>query len=212
MSNYTSKAKPLIIVGAGAHGRVVLDAATESGLRVSGFIDTVANRGVEINGFPVLGDNTLLNDVECLEAHAFIVAIGDQQARRELSCRLLERGSLATVVHPSAMVSSCAAVGVGTIIVAGAIVNPNAKIGRFCILNTGCTVDHDNTLADGVQICPGAHLAGGVRCGADAFIGTGAIIVPNISIGNSAIVGAGCVVIRDVPDHATVVGNPARII
>ena len=202
--------KPLVIVGAGGHGRVVLDAAREGRLPVAGFIDTVAKPGDEVNGCTVLGGNVLLDDLGCLEAHTFIVAIGNQKARRELSLLLLERASLTTVIDPRSTLSSSASIGVGTAVIAGTIVNANAKIGRYCILNTGCTIDHDNILADGVQVCPGVHLAGNVRCGADAFIGTGAVAIPGISIGANAVVGAGSVVIRDVPDGVTVVGNPAR--
>jgi sugar O-acyltransferase (sialic acid O-acetyltransferase NeuD family) len=202
-------AKSIIIVGAGGHGRVVLDAAREAKLSVKGFIDTVAKRGFEINGCSVLGDGSLLDDTELLRSHVFIVAIGNQKARREISLLLLERSELATVIHPHTWLSTSTVIGAGTAIIAGAIVNANAKIGRFCILNTGCTIDHDNVLEDGVQVCPGVHLAGNVRCGEDTFIGTGAIAIPGVSMGANVIVGAGAVVIRDVPDGAKVVGNPA---
>lgn len=43
-------------------------------------------------------------------------------------------------------------------------------------------------------------------------IGGGAVILPNIIIGEAAMIGAGAVVTRSVPDHAVVVGNPARVI
>lgn len=202
-------AKPIVIVGAGGHGRVVLDAVSALKQPVGGFIDSVAKHGAEINSCVVRGDNSLLDDRSFLNAHKFIVAIGNQKARRELSLMLLDRTELATIVHPSAIISPHAVIGIGTAIIAGAIVNANAHIGRFCILNTNCTIDHDNNLADGVQVCPGVHLAGSVRCGEDAFLGTGAIVIPGISIGANAVVGAGAVVIRDVPEGATVVGNPA---
>lgn len=45
-----------------------------------------------------------------------------------------------------------------------------------------------------------------------AAIGAGAVIVCGVTIGKGAFVGAGAVVTRDVPDGATVVGNPARIL
>jgi UDP-2-acetamido-3-amino-2,3-dideoxy-glucuronate N-acetyltransferase len=48
--------------------------------------------------------------------------------------------------------------------------------------------------------------------GKGASIGSGAVILCNLSIGEGAIVGAGAVVTRDVPPHATVVGNPAQVI
>jgi acetyltransferase-like isoleucine patch superfamily enzyme len=66
-------------------------------------------------------------------------------------------------------------------------------------------------LADGVQVCPGANLAGGVICEEDVFIGTGAVVIPRITIGAGATVGAGAIVIRDVEAGTTVVGNPARV-
>jgi len=46
----------------------------------------------------------------------------------------------------------------------------------------------------------------------DAWIGAGAIILPNVRIGNGAIVGAGAVVTENVPPHAVVAGIPAKIL
>jgi UDP-2-acetamido-3-amino-2,3-dideoxy-glucuronate N-acetyltransferase len=45
-----------------------------------------------------------------------------------------------------------------------------------------------------------------------ASIGSGCTILPGVTIGENALVGAGSVVTKDVPDHAVVVGNPARVI
>jgi acetyltransferase-like isoleucine patch superfamily enzyme len=44
------------------------------------------------------------------------------------------------------------------------------------------------------------------------YIGVGAIILPGVTVGHNAVVGAGAVVTRDVPDNATVVGVPARVV
>lgn len=205
--------RPLVILGAGGHGRVVLDTAVAAGWPLRGFIDGTKTIGEDINNLSVIGGDRLLDDPSFLAQHLFVVAIGDQQARRRLSLGICAKGGqLARVRHPTCVISPSAFIGDGTVIIAGAIVNANARVGRFCILNTGCTVDHDSVLGDGVQISPGANLAGRVRCEDDVFVGTGAVIIPGISIGVGATVGAGAIVIRDVAAGDFVAGNPARTI
>ena len=197
--------KPLVIVGAGGHGRVVHDVALSLGLAVAGFLDD--SRSGEVNGVPVLGGTARIETL--LADHSFIVAMGGQQARRRFSTLIAGRAELATLVHPTAWVSPSARIGQGSVLVGGVIVNANADVGAFCILNTGCTIDHDNLLKDGVQICPGAHLAGAVTCEEDVFVGTGACVIPGVTLGREAVVGAGAVVVRDVAPGDKVFGNPA---
>jgi acetyltransferase-like isoleucine patch superfamily enzyme len=93
---------------------------------------------------------------------------------------------------------------------AGSVVGPNTTIGRFCIVNTCTSIDHDNVLEDGVNLSPGVHFAGTVTCRQDAFVGVGATAIPGVIIGTRAVVGAGATVTTDVPDDTTVVGTPAR--
>lgn len=53
---------------------------------------------------------------------------------------------------------------------------------------------------------------GKIRIGDDAWIGAGAIILPNVTIGKGAVIGAGAVVIKDVPPYTVVAGVPAKVI
>jgi sugar O-acyltransferase (sialic acid O-acetyltransferase NeuD family) len=143
----------------------------------------------------------------------FLVAIGGTHGLERVALqRQLQATGLRTMVarHRTAFVAASAQLGAGSQILAQAAVAVDAVLGLSCIVNTGATVDHECRLGDGVHVAPGAHLAGCVEVGDGAFIGVGAAVLPRLRIGKQARVGAGAVVTRDVPDGATVVGNPAR--
>lgn len=145
--------------------------------------------------------------------YEFLVAIGGNNgaARLEMHDKLKAAGLLpVTVVHRSAFVPTDAVLGEGCQILAQAAVCAQARLGRCCIVNTSASVDHECVLGDGVHIAPGARLAGLVTVGDCSMIGTGAVVLPRIKIGSRCMVGAGAVVTKDVPDGATVYGNPAR--
>ena len=142
----------------------------------------------------------------------FCVAIGNPHGRVRIRLHdLLVKEGLTpvTVVHPTAWVADNATIGSGSQILAGAVIAPEARIGRQCIINTNASVDHEDVLEDGVEVAPGATLCGLVHVGINAWICAGATVLPHIRIGADAIVGAGAVVMKDVPDGITVVGIPA---
>jgi sugar O-acyltransferase (sialic acid O-acetyltransferase NeuD family) len=204
----------ILILGAGGHGQVVADILREmarAGAAVEpiGFLDDdPALRATAPLGLPVLGGLAERVDVE-----AAIVAIGDNATRRELFERLRARGvKLATAIHPRAVVAAGVPIGPGSVVAAGAIVNTGSVVGVNAILNTGCTVDHHNQIGDHAHIAPGAHLAGQVHVGEGALVGIGATVLPKCRIGAWATVGAAALVRADIPEHATAVGVPARII
>lgn len=161
----------------------------------------------------MLGNDALLDCQEFLNTHQFALGTGHQFLKRQLASKVMESGgTLETVIHPSAIIASFAEIGPGSFVAAGAVIATNARLGRFCLINTGSSVDHDCVLDDGVQMSPGTRLAGQVHCGEDVFFGTNATVIPRLRIGARSIVGAGAVVIRDVPPAVVVAGNPARII
>lgn len=202
--------KALVIVGAGDHAKVVLDTAKAQGWHVEGFVDNEKPVGRKVNRVPIIGNDRLLAAKDFIAEHVFVVAISHQATRRRLSMQIRRvGGGLATVVYPTCIISEYAVVGEGSMLIAGSIVNANARIGSFCLLNTNCTVDHDTILGDNVQIGPGANLSGRVCCSDDVVVGAGAVVTPGVNIATGAIVGAGAVVIRDVAAGKTVVGNPA---
>jgi acetyltransferase-like isoleucine patch superfamily enzyme len=112
-------------------------------------------------------------------------------------------------------------------------VQKNARIGKNCKVSShtficeGVTVEDDVFVGHGVifinDTYPRAtNPLGELQTEADwkveptlvkkgASIGSGSTILSNVTIGKKAIIGAGSVVTRDVPAHAIVAGNPAKI-
>jgi UDP-perosamine 4-acetyltransferase len=209
-------AKALLVWGGGGHGKVVADLVRAAGYQVAGFIDRDSARlgeTVEPGGGTVVADEAEFLRVaaggRCANgADGVILAVGDNRARHD--CLLRVPGLLVpALVHPSAVVSPSARLGRGTVVLPLAAVNAAARLGDAVIVNTGAVVEHDCVLGDAVHVSPRAVLAGGVHVGERSWIGAGAAVIQGVRVGRDAMVGAGAVVIRDVPDGATVVGNPA---
>lgn len=205
----------VLIVGAGGHGKVVLDILRESGKHTPvGFIDADATlAGTSIGGLSVFGPANQLPKLRAKKIGGAIIAIGDNHARLSYAKMLAEQGfDLVSAIHPAASVSRSAILGRNLVIAANAVLCAEAKVGDSTIINTAAVIDHECEIGVAAHICPTAALAGRVRVGQGAFVGIGAKVIPCVTIGNHAIVGAGAVVISDVPDQSTVVGIPARII
>lgn len=204
----------VLILGAGGHAKVIADAIlAESGsterLELLGFLDDDPElRGKEVLGNPVLGS---IAELGRIPHEAVVIGIGDNETRCRVFHELLERGeTLATIIHPHAILAHDVKVGRGTVAFAGAIVNTGATIGDNVILNTACSVDHDCRVGSHTHICPGARLGGTVLVGEGAFVGINSTIIHNLNVGKWSTVGGGAAVIRDVESGTTVVGVPAR--
>lgn len=204
----------VIIIGAGGHGKVVLDTFLNSDQKVSGFLDDDKNKqNLSIYGVKVLGTlDSIVKFSEQLPMGIF-VAVGDNFMRKNIFSKIKELGfTLIKAISPQSYVFDKNKIGQGTLIMPKTVVNIDAEVGENCIINTGAVVEHECKIGNHSHIASMACLAGGVVVGEEVLIGSGAVILPYLKIGSGAIVGAGAVVIEDVPEYTVVVGNPARVI
>jgi sugar O-acyltransferase (sialic acid O-acetyltransferase NeuD family) len=190
----------IVIVGAGSQGMIVADILECAGTPAIGFVDDTPGKNV-------LGT---IDDLRTIAHDAIIVAIGDNRLRRGIVERLAgER--LATAIHPFTSIAASARIGEGSMISAGAIVLPNAVIGRSVILNTKASVDHDSVVGDFAHVCVGVTVGARVRIGEETLLAAGATVVTGMTIGARSVIGAGAAVVRDIPDDVTAFGVPARV-
>ena len=200
----------VLILGSGGHAKVVADIVLNAGHSVTGFLDDDQELvGRRVLGIPILGP---IHTYDVHSADRLVLGIGSNRVRRSIVEQLGDaaRHLWISAIHPRATVAATVSIGNGTVVMAGAVINPDTAVGSHSIINTGATVDHDCDVADFVHVAPGCHVAGGVKVGEGSLLGVGSSVTPNRTIGTWATVGAGAVVIENVPSGETVVGVPAR--
>lgn len=191
----------MYLYGASGHGKVVKEVLDDLGITVEAYIDDDPSLS-KFFGLPVYRPSSELSPV--------IVSIGKCDVRRSVVQRL--ECEFGTAIHPSAIVSPSVTIDEGTVVMHGAIIQADSKIGKHCIINTRASVDHECVIEDFVHIAPGCSISGNVHVGEGTWIGTGATVIQGINIGKNCFIGAGSVIVKDVPDNTKGYGVPFRVV
>ncbi|WP_430884128.1 acetyltransferase [Fusibacter sp. JL216-2] len=199
----------LIIIGASGHGKVVADIAIKMNKWQSvAFLDDDESIKVSM-GLEVIGKTA--DAFTYKDEGDFFVAIGSNATREKIQEKLIEEGlNLVSLIHPSAVIGTDVEIDIGTVVMAGVVINSSSRIGKGCIINTSSSLDHDNIIEDYIHISPGVKTAGSVRIGKGSWIGIGSIVSNNLNIYSGCKVGAGAVVVKDITEPGTYVGVPVR--
>ena len=201
----------LILIGSGGHAHACIDVIEQQDqYSVLGLIGTPNEIGQSILGHKIIGTDDDLARLakECQYALISIGQIQSPESRMRLYQRATELGfQLPVIISPKAHVSRHAAVGAGTIVMHGVIINAEAIIGNNCIVNSRALIEHDARVEDHCHISTGAILNGGARVGEGSFIGSGSLIKEGVSLGKRCLVGMGLCVRHDQSDNARVMGN-----
>jgi sugar O-acyltransferase (sialic acid O-acetyltransferase NeuD family) len=207
----------IIIIGASGHAKVVADIIEKNGkYEIFGFIDTYKQIGTKILGYQIIGNETQIPYLMKKEdIKQGIIAIGDNWVRKQMFMKIRTIApdfDFISAIHPSARISNSAIIKKGTVIMAGAIVNSDSKIGIFSIVNSMSSLGHDGNMLDFSSLSSGVVIGGNVTIGKYTAISIGATIINNISIGKHTVVGAGAVATKDIGDFEIAYGVPAKFI
>ena len=204
----------ILLWGGQSKARVIIEMIYEiyTGASIIGIFDKTLKRLPFNTNVKLYSEKAGLNDL-CNEATHFVVCIGGEHgfARFSTANKLREKGlKPLSLVSQHGLLDKLDYCGEGVQVMPGATAHKFTSIGKYCILNTNSTVDHECKLGDGVHVMGGASIAGRVEIGDFSSIGTNATILPNIIIGKNVFIGAGAVVIKDVEDNTVVAGVPAK--
>lgn len=205
--------KPVIIIGAGGHAKVLAEALRKQGVKILGALDICPTSKDRVAELPIIGDDSAIRAYSCdaVELVNGVGSVGDTSRRADIFYKFKNMGYVfCSVIHPTAVVAENCILNEGVQIMAGAVINAGVTIDADTIINTGAIVDHECHIGRHAHISPGVVLSGGVQVDDCCHIGTGATVIQGINIGGHALVGAGAVVIRDVAAGAKVIGVPAR--
>ena len=197
----------LLLIGGGGHCKAAIDVIEAAGLAIAGVLERPEAGLTEVLGYPVLGCDDALSDL-VKQGHPALVTIGQIKSAapriRAFKAAKAAGAQMPSVVSPRAHVSRFAALGDGTLVLHGAVINAAAHVGRNVIVNSLALIEHDVMVADHCHVATGARVNGNVTIGEGCFIGSGAVLKNGISIGAGSVIGAGVVIRYDVPEGSFV--------
>lgn len=144
----------------------------------------------------------------------------------------------AAQVHTDAKIGKGTKIWNGTKVRENTQIGENSVVGQCCYIDTGVSIGDNCKIQNGVSIYDGVIVEDKVFIGPNATftndlyprahnsnwkitktlvkkgasIGANATIICGVSLGENCMIGAGALVTKDIPAHALVVGQPARIV
>ena len=209
--------KQLYALGVGHNTPVFIDLAEACGYDIAGLYHYNNERTGEVDhGFTIIGSFDELFQCDDLCGMKFLLTMGDNQIRADLTAQILDKGGeIPTLIHPTAIVSRFANISpIGVYISAFAFVQADTTIDEGTVLLSGVNISHTNTIG---RYC---FFAGGSTIGAYTvvedfvFVGQGALsISAKVNrIAHHAYIGAGSLLTHEVHAGEILMGRPAKVI
>ncbi|NOJ75675.1 DapH/DapD/GlmU-related protein [Empedobacter stercoris] len=204
----------IFLLGIGRNTPVFIDLVEQSGYKVVGLYHYNDSRTGEIDhGFEILGSFNDLFLKGNLKDLKFLLTMGDNEIRGEISNKIIELGGiLPTIIHPTAVISRFAKIGTGVVISPFTYIQANSHIGDNTIVLSGVNISHNNIIGKNCFIAGGVTIGAYTTIGANVFIGQGVLTISDKvkKIEDNAFIGAGSLVTKSVEKNKKIYGRPAK--
>lgn len=199
----------LVFLGGGGHYRDLLYLSQNdkyTSWNVIGFLDDAQ---IEGRIGPINKLDLLLDKYKNLY---YCISINSSKIRFDLDSLYGRLDRSANLIHETAVIGSDCSFENGITMGPYSVLTTGVKLGRHTHVNTAASINQNARLGKYCTVSPGARICGDINVGDTTSIGAGSTIINFKNVGNNCIIGAGAVVIKDIPDHCTVVGVPGKII
>ena len=205
--------KKAIIIGAGTYGQVYAEYLKKE-YDIIGYIDDdVSLIGQIFDGIKVLGNRDYL--FESIDREFFVfVPIGNNTLRVSILKELNQKGfETPSFIHPDTIIHESVKIGKAVYILPGTNIMPCTELKNYVMVSMGVNIAHHNLIEEGCFFSQGTNVGASIHIKEKAYFGIASTAMTGIKeVGKNALIGAGAVVIKDVPDYAVVVGNPAKVL
>ena len=196
----------MLLAGAGGHCKELIGILLNQGIEE--FHYYVSSKSYSNRVSPSIANQVHYSDDEIISIFQknskFTLATGGTKTRSNFYAKLLSLGGSPFSVIADSSIIHCKSENLGDAlnIMDFSFIGPHTSIGNGCLINCHASIHHDSRIGKFVEIAPGAKILGGAIIDDYAFIGTNAVVFPNVRIGSDSVVGAGCMVKRDFPANS----------
>ena len=209
--------KKIVIIGSGSHAKVVFSEIMKlKEFEILGFVDDFKKKKdliISFNKKKFYNLGKIKQVIKKKNNFKGIIAVGLNFVRKKIVQEIYKidkNFKFQKVVSKDAIINSNVSIGEGTFVVSGSIINNGSKIGKHCILNTSCSIDHDNYLKNFSSAGPGAITGGNVVVGEQSHLGLGCVVKDQINISKNTIIGSASLVNKNCEKNSIYFGTPAK--
>lgn len=148
------------------------------------------------------------------DTHRVIMAMGYDnlnRTRESMFGRLKAMGyGVETYIHPDARVYTDNPLGEGSVVLPGAVIEPNAHVGSNTMIWCNVTLAHHSSVGDHCWLAACTVVSGNARVLHNTFLGVNCTVVNGVTVGEFNIVGAAALISRDTKSHSVHLARSAE--